>query len=59
MKRKETTPGGSAGESVVIERSIDEYRSSNKHSVRSRVSNEYTRNSGSRVREDKFSPFEC
>jgi hypothetical protein len=56
MKRKETTPGGSAGESVVPERSTDEDRSVKRHDIRSRVSSEDTRSSGSRVREDEVQP---
>jgi hypothetical protein len=53
MKRKETTLGGCVGDSVVPERSTKGDRSSKRHNIRSRVSSEDTRSSGSRVREDE------
>jgi len=53
MKRKEATLGGCVGKSVVPKRSAKGDRPSKGHKVRSRVSSEDTRSSGSRVREDE------
>jgi hypothetical protein len=53
MKMKEKAPGGYVIESVVPYRIIEGDRSSKRCNINIRVSNEYTGNSGSRVREDK------
>jgi hypothetical protein len=53
MKRKKTALGESAGESDMLERSIDKDMSSKRCGVKSRVCNEDTRISGNRVREDE------
>ena len=47
MKRKETAPGGSAGECDILERITYEDRPVKRHDIRSRVSSEDTKNSGS------------
>jgi hypothetical protein len=58
MKRKETALGGSVGESVVSERSINKYRSMKRCSNRSMVCSEDTKTSDSRVIEYKvWTPF--
>jgi hypothetical protein len=49
----EISLGGNAGESIFLERIIYEGRPVKRHSVRSRVSNEDTRSSGIRCREDE------
>jgi hypothetical protein len=59
MKRKETTPGGCVGDSSVPERSTEGERSSKRHGIRSRVSSEDTRSSGSRVKKTKSDPLGC
>jgi hypothetical protein len=53
MKRKETKLGGCAGESVVLERITKGDRSSKRCDIRSRVSSDDTRRSGSRFKEDE------
>jgi hypothetical protein len=47
------------GRQFVPERSTKRERSSKRHDVRSRVSSEDTRSSGSRVREEKSDPLGC
>jgi hypothetical protein len=53
MKRKETTPGGSAKECVVPERSTDEDRPTKRCDIESRVSSGDTSSSGSRGPKDE------
>jgi hypothetical protein len=53
MKRKKIAPEGCAEDSFVPERSEKQERSSKRHNIRSKVSREDTRSSGSRVKEDK------
>jgi hypothetical protein len=54
LKRKETTLGGSVGESILSGRSKERDRSSKRHNIRIRVSREDTKSSSSRVKEEKF-----
>jgi len=53
MKRKKTTLEGCAIEIYMAERCTKEERSSKRHDIRSKVSREDTRSSGSMVEEDE------
>jgi hypothetical protein len=58
MKRKETTPGGCMKNNHVLEGSTERERQSKRHDIRSGVSSEDTKSSGSRVKEDEvISPW--